>query len=686
LKKKVTEAPILALPNFDKVFEVDCDASHVGIGAVLSQEGKPVAFFSEKLNDVRRNYSTYDLEFYAIVQALRHWRHYLVPQEFVLFTDHLALKYVNTQKKLNSRHAKWVSFLQGYNFVLKHKSGKQNQVADALSRRVTLIITMETEVIGFDSIKSLYEADDDFWEIIDKLKEPTTGLSDHMRGEYFLQDGYLFRGKQLCIPSGSMRENIIRELHSGGLAGHFGKDKTIVLVEDKYYWPKLKRDVTKYVARCRICQVAKGHSQNTGLYTPLPVPIEPWIDVSMDFVLGLPHTQRGTDSIFVVVDRFSKMAHFIACKKTNDATGIANLFFSEVVRLHGIPKTITSDRDTKFLSHFWRTLWKKMGTQLQFSSAYHPQTDGQTEVVNRSLGNLLRCIVGEKPKQWDLALPQAEFAYNSSINRSTGKSPFQIVYGKNPQGVLDLVQLPVGDRVSDDAEAFAEQLHQLQQDVRSKLQDSNARYKVAADVSRRRHVFDTGDLVMVYLRRERFPTGTYHKLKYKKIGPCRILKKINDNAYEVCLPDDLDISPVFNVSDLYAFHGDFSESASSQEVDWHHHLPSKKKEKIAHILDKKSTVTRNGHYNRYLIQWEGLPATDSTWISEWDVMKLDPTKLQQFTDDHLQELRSFKEGENDAETSRSHNSATQRSSECFPTFKEKHLPEVITFDSDLGLS
>ena len=124
LKKKVTEAPILALPDFDKVFEVDCDASHTGIGAVLSQAGRPIAFFSEKLNDVRKNYSTYDVEFYAIVQALRHWRHYLVPKEFVLFTDHIALKYVNTQKKLNSRHAKWVSFLQGYTFVLKHKSGK----------------------------------------------------------------------------------------------------------------------------------------------------------------------------------------------------------------------------------------------------------------------------------------------------------------------------------------------------------------------------------------------------------------------------------------------------------------------------------------------------------------------------------------------------------------------------------
>jgi hypothetical protein len=168
----------------------------------------------------------------------------------------------------------------------------------------------------------------------------------------------------------------------------------------------------------------------------------------------------------VVVDRFSKMAHFIPCQKTNDVTNIANLFFKEIVRLHGLPKSIVSDRDTKFIGHFWRTLWKKLGTNLMFSSAYHPQMDGQTEVVNKSLGDLLRSLVTEHHSSWDNILPQAEFAYNDSVNRSIGKSPFQIVYGMQPRGVSELRDSEQTDTSSASTGEFAEEMKELHGQVK----------------------------------------------------------------------------------------------------------------------------------------------------------------------------------------------------------------------------
>ena len=166
-------------------------------------------------------------------------------------------------------------------------------------------------------------------------------------------------------------------------------------MEHQFYWPGLKRGVAKIVGQCRTCQLAKHHKQNTGLYTPLPVPDHLWQEVSMDFVLGLPRTFREHDSILVVVDRFSKMAHFLPCSKTFDASKIAKLYFDEIVNLYGLPKTIVSHRDVCSKSYFWKTLWHLVGTKLKFSMTFHPQTDGQTEMVNHSLGNLLQCLVGE---------------------------------------------------------------------------------------------------------------------------------------------------------------------------------------------------------------------------------------------------------------------------------------------------
>ena len=175
-----------------------------------------------------------------------------------------------------------------------------------------------------------------------------------LSGKFYQAYGFLFFENRLCLPNCSLRELYVRESHGGGLMGHFGVAKTYAILKEHFYWPNMKRDVERVCSRCVTCTQAKAKARPQGLYTSLPVPIAPWVDICMDFVLGLPRTKRGRDSIFVVVERFSKMAHFIACHKTDNAPLIAELFFKDVVRLHGMPRTIVSDRDTKFLSHFWK--------------------------------------------------------------------------------------------------------------------------------------------------------------------------------------------------------------------------------------------------------------------------------------------------------------------------------------------
>ena len=224
--------------------------------------------------------------------------------------------------------------------------------------------------------------------------------------------------------------------------------------------------------------------------------------------------------------------------------------------MHGIPSTITSDRDTKFVGHFWRTLWRKLGTKLQFSSAHHPQTDEQTEVVNRTLGNLLRSLVWDNKAGWSECLPQAEFAYNSSKHRSIDMSPFEAVYGRNPNSPMDLITLPTNDRFSGDAKDMVDYIQKLHEKVRKRLEESNKKYKETADKHRRHTEFQEGDLVWINLRKERFPRGKYGKLHDRGGGPYRVLTRAGQNAYVLDLPSDIGVSPTFNVSDLQVYHGE----------------------------------------------------------------------------------------------------------------------------------
>jgi hypothetical protein len=224
---------------------------------------------------------------------------------------------------------------------------------------------------------------------------------------------FVFRGNKLCIPASSVRLLLLQEVHGGSLMGYFGAKKTEDILAGHFFCPKMRRDVERFVARCKTCQKANSWINPHDLYLPLPIPSGPSEDISMDFMLGVPRTKKGCDSVFVVIDRFSKMAQFIPCRKTDDANHIADLFFREIVRLHGVPNTIISGRDAKFLSHFWKTLWAKLGTNLLFSTTCHPQTDGQTKVLNRILSTMLRAVLKNNIKMWEECLPHIEFAYTA---------------------------------------------------------------------------------------------------------------------------------------------------------------------------------------------------------------------------------------------------------------------------------
>ncbi|GJS65037.1 putative nucleotidyltransferase, ribonuclease H [Tanacetum coccineum] len=479
VKEKLTTAPILVLLDFSKFFKLHTDASKVAIGGVLSQGGRPVAYFSEKLTEPKSRYTTYDLEFYAVVQTVKHWRHYLFHKEFVLFTDHDSLRHIRTQDKVSHKHGRWLAFLEKFTFVVKHKTGVSNRAADALSRRSNLLVSMQVDVPGLDVIRVQLTLDLYFSNVLQ-------GMQSRQKPNFNIHDGFLFKGNQLCIPNTSLRLKIIKELHG---EGKVGRDRTLQLV-----------------------------------YMPLPIPAQPWVDINMDFVLGLPCTQRGNNSIFVVVDHFSKMVHFIPY--------------------------------TRFLSHFWRSLWKMVNTQLNFSSAYHPQT----EVVNRSLGNLLRCLVGDHVKAWDQKLCQAEFAHNHAVNRSTGFSPFQVVYSAQPRGPLDLMSLPVSGSVPKKVHDFIDGLREVHKAVRDNLVRANFKYKQNADQKRRHVDFEASDFVWAVLTKDRFPVREYNKLSAKKIGPLKIVEKINSNAYRLKLPSHIRCSDVFNVKHLLPYHGDSSDN------------------------------------------------------------------------------------------------------------------------------
>jgi hypothetical protein len=318
----------------------------------------------------------------------------------------------------------------------------------------------------------------------------------------------------------------------------------------------------QFVTRCTTCQKAKSQLNPHSLYMPLPAPSVHWKYISIDFVLGLPRIKRGRASIFVVVDRFSKIAHFIPCHKTNDASHIVDLFFKEIICLHGVPNTIVSDRDTKFLSHFWRTLWAKLGAKILFSTTCHPQTDGQTEVVNRTLSTMLRDVLKKNIKMCEECLPHVEFAYNHLLHSTIKMCQFEIVYGFLPCAPIDLMPLLSSKKLNFDATQRAELMLKLHETTKENIERMNVKYKISGDKGRKQLDFKPGDLVWLHLRKERFPDLIKSKLMPRADGPFKVFEKINENAYKLDLSADFGVSPIFNIADLKPSLGEEDELES----------------------------------------------------------------------------------------------------------------------------
>jgi hypothetical protein len=376
LKQAMTTTPILAMPNFNDSFTIETDASGDDIGAILSQQGRPIAFMSRGLGVTKQSWSTYAKEMLAIVEAIRLWRPYLLGRKFFILTDHCSLKYFLQQRVATpEQQKKWVIKLLGYDYEIVYRPGRENSAADALSRRADSPILhhlhMPTVNIWAD-IRKAYAGD----SYIQSLPDMTTMPQD---GPYAWRNELLYFKGRVVIPSqADLRSQLLHEMHDTKIGGHSGVLRTFKKLSQQFYWPKMYQAVQDYVKKCDTCQRVKSETLSpAGLLQPLPIPFQVWDDITLDFIEGLP-TSHVKDTIFVVVDRLSKSAHFISLTHPFTAKIVAERFVEGVVKLHGLPKTIISDRDPIFISKFWQEFFRMSGTKLQLSSAYHPQTDGQT--------------------------------------------------------------------------------------------------------------------------------------------------------------------------------------------------------------------------------------------------------------------------------------------------------------------
>ena len=497
LQMTMMTLPMLAMPDFSIPFEIETDASGYGLGAVLIQNQRPIAYYSHTLAVRDRVKPVYERELMAVVMTVQRWRPYLLGKRFKVKTDPRSLKFLLEQRVIQPQYQKWISKLLGYSFEVIYKPGLENKAADALSRippTVHLNQLTAPNIIDVAVIKEEVNQDERLKKIRGELEEK----GEQQPSKYSMKQGMLmYKNRMVISKTSKLIAMILHTFHNSVFGGHSGFLRTYKRLTGELYWEGMKQYVKKYCEECMICQRNKTLALSpAGLLTPLEVPNRVWEEISMDFVDGLPK-ENGFEVIFVVVDRFRlsvNMVTFLPMKHPYNAKSLAELFVKEVVRLHDFPKSIVSDIDKVFLSSFWKELFRLAGTRLNHSTAYHPQSDGQTEVVNRGVAIYLLCFCGEKLKEWVKWIPWAKYWYNTTYQRSLGITPFQAVYGRLPP---PLIYYGVRDTSNSTLDEQLKERDVALDALKEHLQVAQDKMKKYADLKRRDVQYQVGDLVLL---------------------------------------------------------------------------------------------------------------------------------------------------------------------------------------------